>query len=156
MPRSTPSMGTPVVRGPRDCTTRTGPQPEATSIVGSRSRPCSRSVHLLGVYPARRRSPRDVRLLRRPERAADAAAPSGEPLAAPLTAHPFALQNIRLGKAVPTPASIGREVELRILACRPIPGMILRHRLVTHHLDVRRAVVPRRDGPSDRVGQAVG
>ena len=37
-------MGTPVVRGPKDCTTRTGPQPEATSIVGSRSRPCSRSV----------------------------------------------------------------------------------------------------------------
>src|SRR5947208_16104397 len=44
MLRSPPSMGTPVVRGPRDCTTRTGPQPEATSIVGSRSRPCSRSV----------------------------------------------------------------------------------------------------------------
>src|SRR5439155_1173940 len=113
-------------------------------------------LHLLGVYPAGRRSPRDVRLLRRPERAADAAAPSGEPLAAPLTAHPFALPNIRLGKAGPTPASIGREVELRILACRPIPGMILRHRPATHHLDVRRAVVPRRDGPSDRVGQAVG
>src|SRR6266446_2676066 len=44
MPRSPPSMGTPVVRGPKDCTTRTGPQPEATSIVGSRSRPCPRSV----------------------------------------------------------------------------------------------------------------
>src|SRR2546422_5523753 len=80
-------------------------------------------LHLLGVDPARRRSPRDVRLLRRTERAAEAAAPSGEPLAAPLTAHPFALPNIRFGKAVPTPASIGREVELRILACRPIPGM---------------------------------
>src|SRR6266404_4744337 len=41
MPRSPPSMGTPVVRGPTDCTTRTGPQPEATSIVGSQNRPCS-------------------------------------------------------------------------------------------------------------------
>src|SRR6266566_1596763 len=44
MPRSPPSMGTPVVPGPKDCTTRTGPQPAATSIVGSRSRPCSRSM----------------------------------------------------------------------------------------------------------------
>ena len=36
-------MGTLVVRGPKDCTTRTGPQAEATSIVGSQSRPCSGS-----------------------------------------------------------------------------------------------------------------
>ena len=37
-------MRTPVVRGPKDCTTRTGPQAEATSIVGSRSHPCPGSV----------------------------------------------------------------------------------------------------------------
>ena len=36
-------MGTLVVRGPKDCTTRTGPQAEATSIIGSWSHPC-RSV----------------------------------------------------------------------------------------------------------------
>src|SRR6516165_5533449 len=32
MPRSPHSMGTPVVHGPKDWTTRTGPQAEATSI----------------------------------------------------------------------------------------------------------------------------
>src|SRR5262249_8533425 len=39
MPRSPHSMGTSTVRGPRDCTTRTGPQAEATSVAGSQSSP---------------------------------------------------------------------------------------------------------------------
>ena len=37
-------MSTPVVRVPKDWTTRTGPQAEAKSMGGSQRRPCSGSV----------------------------------------------------------------------------------------------------------------
>src|ERR1043166_5047448 len=67
----------------------------------------------------------------------------------------FALQGVRLGKAVTTPASVGRQVELRVLARRLIPGVVFLHRPAAHRVDVRRAVVPGRDGPPDRVREAL-
>jgi hypothetical protein len=56
---------------------------------------------------------------------------------------------------MPPPARVGRQVEPRVLTRRVSPGVILLHRPVAHDVQVTGPVVPGRDGPSDRVGEAV-
>src|SRR5215467_1881082 len=57
-------------------------------------------------------------------------------------------------KYISAPPRVGSEVQLYVLARRSVPRVIFAHRTSAHRVDMRRPLVPRRDGPADRIGEA--